>query len=116
MRKRSSSFMLYKLQLFLPRNDIVTVSFWGIFLFKICVALGERWGDVEPDVCQKNENNVKLAEKNEKYNNKNKTQSCGGVQTCYNILKIFLESGSTMELTEKLERIGKKIKLIRIRF
>ena len=104
--------MLYKLQLFLPRNDIVTVSFWGIFLFKICAALGERWGDV----CQKIENNVKLTEKNEKYNNKNKTQSCEGVQTCYDILKIFLESGSTMKLTEKLERIGKKIKLIRIRF
>ncbi len=39
-----------------------------------CAALGERWGDV----CQKNKNNVKFAEKNKKYNNKNKVQSCRG--------------------------------------
>ncbi|WP_337573303.1 hypothetical protein [Phascolarctobacterium succinatutens] len=54
-----------------------------------CAALGERWGDV----CQKNKNNVKFAEKNKKYNNKNKVQSCRGGQMCYNGLKLFSRVG-----------------------
>lgn len=44
-----------------------------------CAALGERWGDV----CQKNK----------KYNNKNKVQSCRGGQMCYNGLKLFSRVG-----------------------